>query len=43
MELCPLLDLMDGVANYTQHLRVPTQLELTTRNLPDTVSIFYVA
>ncbi len=38
MDVCPLLDLMDGVDNYTQHIRVPTQLQLTTRNLPETVS-----
>ncbi len=42
MDVCPLLDLMDGVANYTQHIRVPTQLQLTTRNLPETVSLIFV-
>ena len=28
----------DSVTNYTQHVRITTDLELTTRNLPDTVS-----
>ena len=37
-DVCPLFDLMDGVANYTQHVRIASELQLTTRNLPDTVS-----
>ena len=39
MDVCPLLDLMSGVANYTLHVHVETLLQLTTRHLPDTVSL----
>ena len=34
-DVCPLLD---GSVSYVQHVRVDTDLQLTTRNLPDTVS-----
>ena len=33
-DVCPLLD---GTVSYFQHVRVNTDLQLTTRNLPDTV------
>ena len=36
-DVCPLLDLMGGTSNYTQHVRVQTDLQLTTRNLPEEV------
>ena len=35
VDVCPLLD---GSVSYVQHVRVDTDLQLTTRNLPDTVS-----
>ena len=31
--VCPLLDLSGGTTNYTQHVRVQTDLQLTARNL----------
>ena len=33
-DVCPLLD---GTINYLQHIRVDTDLQLTTRNMPETV------
>ncbi len=38
LDVCPLLDLMEGTTNYTQHVTISSDLQLTTRNLPDTVS-----
>ena len=39
--VCPLLDLMEERnTNYTQHVRVATDLQLTTRNLPDVVRVY---
>ena len=38
MDVCPLLDLKDGISNYTLPVRIATALQLTTRNLPPTVN-----
>ena len=38
-DVCPLLDLKDGITNYTQHVRIASNLQLTTRNLPDNVRV----
>ena len=38
MDVCPLLDLKDGISNYTLPVRIATALQLTTRNLPPMVN-----
>ncbi len=35
LDVCPLLE---GTTNYTQHVTISSDLQLTTRNLPDTVN-----
>ena len=38
-DVCPLLDLKGGTTNYTQHVRIASNLQLTTKNLPDNVRV----
>ena len=40
--MCPLLDLSGGTFNYTQHVRVQTDLQLTARNLLAPVRQAYI-
>ena len=40
--VCPLLDLSGGTTNYTQHVRVQTDLQLTARNLLAPVRQAYI-
>ena len=40
--VCPLLDLSGGTTNYTQHVRVQTDFQLTARNLLAPVRQAYI-